>query len=315
MIQNLLFSNIKKIIFFIIVIFFATNIKAQIKANFWGCKLGVSSKTQLENALKTKGKIFYWADDNMPSFDNKKLCLIGVTHKNVYFQLNQYHFSNSILKGVYFETSTGSYNQGISYYSEFIKSLNGIKYKKISDESKLEYYRFIKNELYYDDYVNISVIFAYNYKAKKYTLSVMYAISNNSNHTTNSSTTPTIYNINVWQQHNFIQGNSRGMLITVKFNAKGLLNNSLKTTAWFYLSDNRTPLQALYGGGQVYVSTNYTPVTLEGQEFTAKMYLPYNDLYRIRPYNGDLSFNIEIDDMYGKAVGNSNNIRFHVNLF
>lgn len=110
------------------------------------------------------------------------------------------------------------------------------------------------------------------------------------------------------QEHNVFSGYSKGMRIKLKFDVSGMLNRTVKATAWFYYGDNTTKLNNGYGG-QVCVSKSDT-APYENTTFTMTLFMPYQSLNMARGFNGKLSFDIVISDSSGNKLARQDNSTF-----
>ena len=123
-----------------------------------------------------------------------------------------------------------------------------------------------------------------------------------------ASSGPSATITSVEQEYNVYNGYAKGMNIKLKFDVSGMLNRTVKATAWFYYGDNTTKLNNGYGG-QVNVSKSDT-APYENTTFTMTLFLPYNSLNMAHGFNGDLSFDIVITDSYGNQLTRQDNSRF-----
>lgn len=123
-----------------------------------------------------------------------------------------------------------------------------------------------------------------------------------------ASSGPTATITSIEQEHNVFNGYVKGMKIKLKFDVSGMLNRTVKATAWFYYGDNVTQLNNGYGG-QVNVS-NSDVAPYENTTFTMTLFMPYQSLNMARGFNGYLSFDVVISDSSGNKLARQNNNRF-----
>ena len=123
-----------------------------------------------------------------------------------------------------------------------------------------------------------------------------------------ASSGPSATITSIEQEHNVYNGYAKGMRIKLKFDVSGMLNRTVKATAWFYYGDNTTKLNNGYGG-QVNVS-NSDIAPYENTTFTMTLFLPYYSLNMAPGFNGNLSFDVVISDSSGNKLARQDNSRF-----
>ena len=123
-----------------------------------------------------------------------------------------------------------------------------------------------------------------------------------------ASSGPSATITSIEQEHNVYNGYAKGMRIKLKFDVSGMLNRTVKATAWFYYGDNTTKLNNGYGG-QVKVSGSDT-APYEETSFTMTLFLPYAELRMIGSGSITLSFDVVITDSSGKTLARKNNNTF-----
>ena len=123
-----------------------------------------------------------------------------------------------------------------------------------------------------------------------------------------ASSGPSATITSIEQEHNVYNGYAKGMRIKLKFDVSGMLNRTVKATAWFYYGDNTTKLNNGYGG-QVNVSKSDT-APYENTTFTMTLFMPYQSLNMAPGFNGTLSFDIVISDTSGNKLARQDNSRF-----
>ncbi len=123
----------------------------------------------------------------------------------------------------------------------------------------------------------------------------------------NSGPTASITSID--QEHNVYQGERKGMRIKLKFDVSGMKDRRIEAIAWFYHSDNVTLLKRADGNGQVRTSKTDT-APYEDTTFNMTLFLPYSSLNMPNGFDGELSFDIVIQDASGNALTRNDNNRF-----
>ena len=123
-----------------------------------------------------------------------------------------------------------------------------------------------------------------------------------------ASSGPSATITSIEQEHNVYNGYDKGMRIKLKFNVSGMLNRTVKATAWFYYSDNTTKLNNRYGG-QVNVSKSDT-APYENTTFTMTLFMPYQSLNMAPGFKGSLTFDVVISDSTGNKLTRQNNSTF-----
>ena len=123
-----------------------------------------------------------------------------------------------------------------------------------------------------------------------------------------ASSGPSATITSIEQEHNVYNGYTKGMRIKLKFDVSGMLNRTVKATAWFYYGDNTTKLNNGYGG-QVNVSKSDT-APYENTTFTMTLFMPYQSLNMASGFSGTLSFDIVISDTSGNKLARQDNSRF-----
>ncbi len=83
----------------------------------------------------------------------------------------------------------------------------------------------------------------------------------------------------------------------------------IEAIAWFYHSDNVTLLKRADGNGQVRTSKTDT-APYEDTTFNMTLFLPYSSLNMPNGFDGELSFDIVIQDASGNALTRNDNNRF-----
>ena len=113
----------------------------------------------------------------------------------------------------------------------------------------------------------------------------------------------------VWVDHNVFVNGYKGMLIHIKFTTKNLLRKTVYVYAFFYQSDNQTPLHNQYGKPLYFYGTgipNYKSARFD--DFT--LFVPHEGLNMAPGVNGSFSFDIEVKDSRGTLLDNDKNTTF-----
>lgn len=112
---------------------------------------------------------------------------------------------------------------------------------------------------------------------------------------------------NIWQDHNQLQDQSKGMLIHIKFETEGLKGHRLEVSAYFY-HKNGNRLNDYDGcfrsaDGQVSVGGNTTPSYDSSIYNDFELYIPYSQLHMgNQSGRWNLKFQVQIHD---KTTGNT----------
>lgn len=115
----------------------------------------------------------------------------------------------------------------------------------------------------------------------------------------------------VWESHEVYQDGMKGMKIHVKFNADYLKDETLYVIAFFYGSDNLTPLHDIYGDNlsfYSYASPGYDNTIFED----LTIFVPYEGL-NMQPNIGtvELSYDISVRTESGNELARRNNSRIY----
>ena len=118
----------------------------------------------------------------------------------------------------------------------------------------------------------------------------------------------------IWCVHDVYQYGQKGMEIHVKFHVKRMLGRTGRCVAYFYQSDNTTPLYDYNGNyttsdGQVSCGSDYMPSYEESvfKEFT--LFMPLDELH-LSAGEFDLTFDVAIFDDKGNVLSQHENEKF-----
>ena len=113
----------------------------------------------------------------------------------------------------------------------------------------------------------------------------------------------------VWVDHNEYNNGYKGMLIHVEFTTENLLGKTVYVYAYFYQSDNQTPLHNQYGDKLYFYGTG-SPSYKSARFGDFKIFVPYVGLNMAPGVSGDFSFDIEVKDGSGTLYDRDENNSF-----
>lgn len=113
----------------------------------------------------------------------------------------------------------------------------------------------------------------------------------------------------VWVDHNEYNNGYKGMLIHVEFTTENLLGKTVYVYAYFYQSDNQTPLHNQYGDKLYFYGTG-SPSYKSARFGDFKIFVPYVGLNMAPGVSGDFSFDIEVKDGSGTLYDRDENNTF-----
>lgn len=113
----------------------------------------------------------------------------------------------------------------------------------------------------------------------------------------------------VWVDHNEYNNGYKGMLIHVEFTTENLLGKTVYVYAYFYQSDNQTPLHNQYGDKLYFYGTG-SPSYKSARFGDFKIFVPYVGLNMAPGVSGDFSFGIEVKDGSGTLYDRDENNSF-----
>lgn len=121
--------------------------------------------------------------------------------------------------------------------------------------------------------------------------------------------------IQVWQEHNIICNNSKGMNIHIRFEVNNMLNLTGLCAVYFY-GKNKTPLMDTNGSyyadnGQVAMSEKYIPNYQNCTFNDFVLFIPYSELHLSVGYH-NLKFQVVLFDCNTMSIATSNFYDFHV---
>ena len=113
----------------------------------------------------------------------------------------------------------------------------------------------------------------------------------------------------VWVDYNEYNNGYKGMLIHVEFTTENLLGKTVYVYAYFYQSDNQTPLHNQYGDKLYFYGTG-SPSYKSARFGDFKIFVPYVGLNMAPGVSGDFSFDIEVKDGSGTLYDRDENNSF-----
>lgn len=116
----------------------------------------------------------------------------------------------------------------------------------------------------------------------------------------------------VWVDHNEYNNGYKGMWIHTEFTTENLLGKTIYVYAYFYQSDNQTPLHNQYGDKLYFYGTG-SPSYKSARFGDFKIFVPYVGLNMAPGVSGDFSFDIEVKDGSGTLYDRDENNTFTFN--
>ena len=113
----------------------------------------------------------------------------------------------------------------------------------------------------------------------------------------------------VWVDHNEYNNGYKGMWIHTEFTTENLLGKTIYVYAYFYQSDNQTPLHNQYGDKLYFYGTG-SPSYKSARFGDFKIFVPYVGLNMAPGVSGDFSFDIEVKDGNGNLYDRDENNSF-----
>lgn len=115
---------------------------------------------------------------------------------------------------------------------------------------------------------------------------------------------------NIWVDHNVFNGYIKGMKIHINVDVENMKGRTVKYCVFFYLEDNSTKLVNMWGNhisssmtsNCPYESTNWNDWWI---------FVPYNNIFGAANATGRYSFDVEIQDTNGHALGRKDNFQFY----